>query len=127
MTAQMLVDALFTRVFSWVGLPSKIVGDRDSRPTASQMRALVEGLSVKLNLSVAYHPQTDGQTEQFNSTLLQCCAALLISIMVIGQIVFLHCFMLIITLYMLPPGYTPHRLLFGRCPRDLRAQLTSEF
>jgi hypothetical protein len=60
MTTQMLVGTLYTRVFSWVGLPSKILGDRDSRLTASQMRALIKGLSVKLNLSVAYRPQTDG-------------------------------------------------------------------
>jgi hypothetical protein len=127
MTTQMLVDTLYTRVFSWVGLPSKIVGDRDSRLTASQMRALVKGLSVKLNLSVAYHPQTDGQTEQFNSTLLQ----MLRSFVNKYHSDWAECIPALLYAYHntvhAATGYTPHRLLFGWCPRDLRAPLFSEF
>jgi hypothetical protein len=35
-----LICVLYDRAFSWVGLPESIVGDRDSRLVASQMRAL---------------------------------------------------------------------------------------
>jgi hypothetical protein len=129
MTTQMLVDTLYARVFSWVGLPSKIVGDRDSFLTASQMRALVKGLSVKLNLSVAYHPQTDGQTEQFNFTLLQMLRSVVNKYHsdwaeCIPSLPYAyHNTVHAATGYM----YTPHRLLFGWCPRDLRAPLFSDF
>jgi transposase InsO family protein len=71
MTAAKLAELLYNRVFSWVGLPMSIVGDRDSRLTSLYMRTLCKHLRVKLKLSTSYHPQTDGQTENFNSTLLQ--------------------------------------------------------
>jgi transposase InsO family protein len=71
MIATQLVDHLFTRVFSWFGWPRQIVGDRDTRSTASQMRKLLRQVTVRLQLSVAYHPQTDSSTERFNRTFLQ--------------------------------------------------------
>jgi hypothetical protein len=124
MSTSGLIDLLYKNVFSWVGLPNSIVGDRDTRLTAGEMRALCRGLCLKLKLSVAYHPQTDGQTEQFNSTLLQM----------------LRCFVgkyhtdwpqhIPALLYAYhntvhtATGYTPHKLLFGWSPRDLRAPLS---
>jgi hypothetical protein len=38
--------------------------------TVSQMRALTARLQVRMRLSVAYHPQTDGATETTHSTWL---------------------------------------------------------
>jgi hypothetical protein len=114
----------------WVGLPSKIVGDRDSRLTASQMRALVKGLSVKLNLSVRIIRRRMVKPNSLILRCCRCCAALSTSIILIGQNVFLHCFMLITTLYMLP--LVTHRIVYflvgvrGICV-DLRAPLFSEF
>ena len=40
MTTEKFCDCLWERVFSWIGLPESIVGDRDTRLTASMMRAL---------------------------------------------------------------------------------------
>ena len=71
MGTQELIDIMYKHVFSWVGLPNSIVGERDTRLTTGQMKALCRGLCIKLKLSTAYHPQTDGQTQQFNSTVLQ--------------------------------------------------------
>ena len=70
MSASAMCDVLHKHVLSWVGLPAAIVGDRDSRLTASWMRKLVRHL-VRLKLSTAYHPQTDGETEHFHATFLQ--------------------------------------------------------
>jgi hypothetical protein len=111
-----------TRVFAWAGLPASIVGDRDARDrlSASRFCAVCKALNLKLKLSVAYHRQTDGATEIFNKTFLTM----------------LRCF---VNQYhsswadLLPPllyayhnavhsatGFTPHLLLFGWTPRDLR-------
>jgi hypothetical protein len=74
MSTQKLIDILYENVFSWVGLPVRIVGDRDTRLTADKMRAFCKGLSVRLALSASYRPQTDGSSERFNLTFLDDAA-----------------------------------------------------
>jgi transposase InsO family protein len=71
MTTATLCYAIYKEVFSWAGLPASIVCERDSRLTATAMRAITKYLQIKLKLSTAYHPQTDGGSERFQSTLLQ--------------------------------------------------------
>lgn len=52
-------------------LPDDIVSDRGTTITAQFTKAFMEALRVKQNLSTAFHPQTDGQTERTNATLEQ--------------------------------------------------------
>jgi hypothetical protein len=125
MGTEELIDALYQHVFSWIGLPSSIVGDRDTRLTAGQMNALCRGLFMRLKLSTAYHPQTDGQTEQFNSTLLQMLRCFVSKYHTDWS----HRIPALLYAYRntvhSATGYTPHFLLFGWSPRDLRAPLLS--
>ena len=51
------------------GVPLCIVSDRDPRFTSDFWKTLQEALGSKLRLSSAYHPQTDGQTEQMIQSL----------------------------------------------------------
>jgi transposase InsO family protein len=116
MNTTQLADHLFTLVFSWVSLPEESVGDRDTRLTASQMRKLLRQLTVRLKLSVAYHPQTDGTTERFNRTFLQMLRTTLSLCMHSDwekNIPALHFCMRITTLCILPQdtlliNWTPH-------------------
>ena len=51
------------------GLPDEIVSDRDPKFTSDLWRAIHSILHVKLKLSTAYHPQTDGLSERKNQTV----------------------------------------------------------
>jgi GNAT superfamily N-acetyltransferase len=51
------------------GLPRVLISDRDVRFTSLFWTALMKRLSVSLNLSTAYHPQTDVQSERTICTL----------------------------------------------------------
>ncbi|MCV6590407.1 MAG: hypothetical protein OIF57_15495, partial [Marinobacterium sp.] len=52
------------------GLPTSFTSDRDARFTSDFWTALFKGLGTKIKMSTAYHPQTDGQTERANRTLI---------------------------------------------------------
>jgi hypothetical protein len=51
------------------GLPRSIISDRDPRFTAHFWKAFWGTLGTTLNMSTAFHPQSDGQTENANKTL----------------------------------------------------------
>ncbi|GJR57838.1 putative reverse transcriptase domain-containing protein [Tanacetum coccineum] len=46
------------------GVPVLIISDQDSHSTSNFSRSLQEALGTNLDMSTAYHPQTDGQSER---------------------------------------------------------------
>src|SRR5258708_2695303 len=58
-------------VFLRYGLPSKIISDRDPRFASKFTRELCKTLGITQNISTAYHPSTDGQSERSNQWLEQ--------------------------------------------------------
>nr|CAE03662.3 OSJNBa0042N22.4 [Oryza sativa Japonica Group] len=72
-----LAELYLARIMCLHGAPKKIVSDRGSQFTSKFWQKLQEELGTRLNFSTAYHPQTDGQTEQVNQILedmLRACA-----------------------------------------------------
>jgi hypothetical protein len=55
----------------WFGIPKRIISDRDPRFTSHFSKTLCNSLGVNQNLSTAFHPQTDGQTERMNAWVEQ--------------------------------------------------------
>ena len=51
------------------GAPVSIISDRDSRFTSNFWQSLQDSFGSKLDMSTAYHPQTDGQSERTIQTL----------------------------------------------------------
>ena len=64
-------DAFFKNVWKIHGLPDEIVSDRDTKWTSEFWKNLCETMGIKRNLSTAFHPQSDGQTERLTQTLEQ--------------------------------------------------------
>nr|GEX87263.1 reverse transcriptase domain-containing protein [Tanacetum cinerariifolium] len=59
------------------GIPVSIISDRDLRFVSNFWRSLLNALGTRLDMSTAYHPETDGQSERTIQTLedmLRTCA-----------------------------------------------------
>jgi hypothetical protein len=69
LTASQAADLLIDLIFKLHGTPSSFIADRDKLWTSEFFARWCSKLQVHLNLSSAYHPQTDGQTERMNRLL----------------------------------------------------------
>lgn len=69
-TAPETARLFFKHIFKEHGIPIQgIVCDRDSKFTSNFWKELIRLCGTTLNMSTAFHPQTDGQTERTNRTL----------------------------------------------------------
>ena len=64
-----LAELFMNHIVSLHRVPVSIISDRDPRFTSRFWKRLMKELGVKLNLSTAFHPQTDGQSERNIQTL----------------------------------------------------------
>ncbi|GJY49639.1 putative reverse transcriptase domain-containing protein, partial [Tanacetum coccineum] len=62
------------------GVPVSIISDRDGRFTSLFWQALHKALGTRLDMSTAYHPETDGQSERTIQTLEDMLRACVIKV-----------------------------------------------
>ncbi len=53
-------------VYAKHGMPQVVISDRGPQFVSQFMKELYQMLNITLNVSMAFHPQTDGQTERVN-------------------------------------------------------------
>jgi hypothetical protein len=70
-TARQVAELIFAEVYKHHGLPHSIVSDRDVLFTSLFWQHLHELIGTRLNMSSAYHPESDGSTERANRTITQ--------------------------------------------------------
>ncbi|GJP30143.1 hypothetical protein CLOM_g22614 [Closterium sp. NIES-68] len=70
-TAEQTAQLFIANVIRLHRLPTAIISDRDPKFTSNFWRHLWDQFGTKLQLSSAYHPQIDGQTERVNQTMEQ--------------------------------------------------------
>ena len=68
-TARDVADTFLKEVWKLHGLPSEIISDMEAKFSGEFWESLCKSLGIKRKLSIAYHPQTDGQTERTNQVL----------------------------------------------------------
>ena len=64
-----LAEVIINVVVRHHGLPDSIISNREAIFSSKFWSSLCYFLSIKRRLSIAFHPQTDGQTERQNSTI----------------------------------------------------------
>jgi hypothetical protein len=64
-----LAELYIARIVCLHGVPKKIVSDRETQFMSRFWEKLHEAMGTKLNFSLAYHRQTDGQTKRVNQIL----------------------------------------------------------
>jgi hypothetical protein len=64
-----LVKLYVNEVIRLHGVPVSIISDRDPRFTSRLWPSLQQAMRTKLNMSTAFHPQMDGQSERTIQTL----------------------------------------------------------
>src|SRR5229473_2625452 len=66
------IAALYLKhIYPWFGLPKKVITDRDPQFTSHFSRALSTQIGAQQNISTAFHPRTDGLSEQKNQWVEQ--------------------------------------------------------
>ncbi|KAI3808244.1 hypothetical protein L1987_24193 [Smallanthus sonchifolius] len=68
-SSEKLAEIFIKEIVSRHGMPLSIVSDRDTRFTSRFWKKFNEAMGTRLNISTAYHPQTDGQSERTIQTL----------------------------------------------------------
>lgn len=74
-TAASIAQLFMSHIYKLHGLPKSILSDRDPVFLSHFWTELFKRCKVQLNLTSAYHPQSDGQTERVNrciETYLRC-------------------------------------------------------
>jgi hypothetical protein len=70
-TALAVARLFLTHVWKLHGLPDTIVSDRGTQFVSAFWDELTKRLNIQSRLSTAFHPESDGQTERFNSMIEQ--------------------------------------------------------
>ena len=63
---QGIAHLYFKHLFPWFGIPKRIIMDRDPRFTSHFAKAVCKVTGIQQNISTAFHPHTDGQSERMN-------------------------------------------------------------
>jgi hypothetical protein len=78
MGTEELAQLYFTKIFPHYEIPTKIISDKDMRLVSKLAKEICQEAGIDQNINIAYHPQTDRQSERTNQTLetylrIFCC------------------------------------------------------
>jgi len=62
--AEQLAELYSKEIIRLHGIPLSIVSDRDTKLASKFWQGFQSAMGTELNLSIAFHPETDGQSER---------------------------------------------------------------
>ena len=68
-STKQIAEVFCKNIYKLHGFPKIIVSEKDTKFTSNFWKELCKQTWITLNMSSAYHPQTDGQTEVVNKCL----------------------------------------------------------
>ena len=68
-TSKKVAELYKNNIWKLHGIPRKMISDKGPQFASKFMGELYKCLGIQRALSMAYHPQTDGQTEQINQEI----------------------------------------------------------
>src|ERR1700687_2450344 len=74
-TAEDIAGVVYKSWCRQFGLPRRIVSDRDKLFNSQFWRELLRLLGIKVMMSTAFHPETDGSSERSNKTVIEALRA----------------------------------------------------
>jgi hypothetical protein len=119
--AQTIADALLDNVFTRFGMPTELHSDQGRNFDGNLVKMMCERLGIYKTRTTRYHPQSDGQTERMNRTLLSSLAKLCHDERSWDRVTSLVLLQYRSTVHS-ATGFTPNMLMFGRdvtLPADL--------
>ncbi|GAA6054862.1 hypothetical protein NBRC10513_006213 [Rhodotorula toruloides] len=69
--AEDVANLVFDEWIRFFGAPQRLVSDRDKLFVSKFWRSIHGRMGIKLQLSTAFHPETDGRSERTNKTVIQ--------------------------------------------------------
>jgi len=126
--AEIVADVLLEQVFSRFGAPAELHSDQGKNFDSVLVKRVCERLGIYKTRTTRYRPQSDGQTERLNRTLLASLAKMCDQEKDWDTVVPLVMFYYRATRHA-ATGFTPNMLMFGRdvrMPLDVIFPPTSE-
>ena len=120
-TAKAWADLFVQHIFCNHGLPLEIISDRGPQFASKYAQALADRMSINWNMSTAFHPQTDGQTERMNRTVEDMLRHFVSPTMTNWDELLVHVQFAINNAWQESVQNTPFYLKHGRHPRTLLA------
>ena len=115
-TASVVPKTLWDKFFMYYGIPKKILSDQGRNFESSLIAELCKLTGVKKLTTTSYRPQTNGQCEKFNSTLINMIGTLPPELKCNWQEhvnTLVHAYNYMDTT---ATNFSPHYLMFGREP-----------